>query len=431
MSGRLLISDVRLFDPGSGLDVSGRHVLVDDGVVADLNAPSEIAVDRRIAGGGRLLCPGFIDLRAHLGEPGFADRETIATGGAAAAAGGFTTVVTHPNTEPTTDRVEVVETIKARAREADHVEVLPAGTVSVERKGQRLAEFAKLRQCGCVLFTDGDRPIRDARLLRYALETADDVGVVVATHSEDETLAHHAVMHEGRVSTRLGLMGAPGAAEQVGVARDLAIAELTGARLHIAHITTAGSVDLIRQAKRRGARVTADASPHYLLLTDEALSGYDTAAKLWPPLRPASDVDAVVEGLADGTLDLVASDHEPRTPLEKNVEVDRAASGAVGFELVLAVLLTLVREGRLTLQRALSLTTRAPSEVLGRTDLGRIAVGGPADLVLVDPESAWTVGPDALTSRSKNTPLTGMRLYGQTIATIRRGRVVFQRGASS
>jgi dihydroorotase len=427
---RILLREVRVFDPGSGLDAFPRHVLIEGGRIASLNAPHDASVDEVREGRGQLLCPGFVDLRAHLGEPGFTDRETIATGTRAAAAGGFTTVVAQPTTRPTTDRIEVVEMIKARAREAGATRVLPAGAMSEGRSGERLAEFGRLHEAGCVWFTDGDRPVRDARLLRYALETADDIGAVVCTHAEDEALGQGAVMHEGEVSARLGLVGAPGAAEQIGVARDLAVAELTGARLHLAHVTTAGAVELIREAKRRGARVTADASPTHLLLTDEALLGYDSRAKVWPPLRPVADVDAVVDGLADGTLDGVASDHEPRTPLEKNLELDRAAAGAVGLELVLPVVLTLVRRRRLTLERAITLLTRAPARVLGQPELGRLTEGGGADLVLIDPGVAWSVDPERLSSRSKNTPLAGWEVWGRATLTMRGGVVTHDQGTN-
>jgi dihydroorotase len=423
---RTLFRNVRLFDPGAGVDGPGRHVLVLDDRIASLDAPPDAAAERVVEGAGALLCPGLVDLRCHLCEPGRTDRETVATGVASAARGGFTTVVAMPTTDPTIDRVEVVETIKTRAAEAGATRVLPAGAMSEGRQGERLAEMAKLRDAGCVLFTDADLPVPDSQLLRYALETAGDLNVPVATHAEDVALSQGGVMHEGQCSIRLGLDGIPGAAEEVGVARDLAVAELTGARLHIAHVSTAGAVELIRQAKRRGARVTAEVSPLHLCLTEAAVLGYDPAAKLFPPLRTRRDVNAVVDGLADGTLDAVASDHTPRTALEKNREFDRAEPGAVSLETTLGVVLTLVARRELTLERAVHVLTRAPAKVLGRNDIGRLTEGGHADLVLIDPEAEWTVQPQAFGSRSTNTPLAGAEMRGRARLTMARGRVTHE-----
>ena len=420
----LVVRNVRTFDPGSGLDARGRTIVVADGAIQDLDAPATAVGDRIIeARSGWLLVPGLVDLRAHLCEPGATQRETIATGVRSAAAGGYTTVVAMPTTEPTIDRPEVVELVQARARNAGPTRTLVAGALSVQRAGERLAEMGKLAAAGCVLFTDGDRAIQDSQLLRYALETAADVGLPVMTHAEDESLALGGVMHEGLTSTRLGLAGVPGAAEVVGVARDVELAELTQCRLHIGHISTAAATALVREAKRRGIRVSADASPLHLLLTDEAVDGYDTRAKITPPLRSAEDVGAVVAGLRDGTLDAVASDHCPRTELEKNVTFDRAATGAVGFETALPVLLTLVANGCLTLERAIAVVTRAPAEVLGRLDLGRLSVGGPADLALVDLEAEWTFERGEVRSRSFNSPLLGKRFVGRVVLTMARGTV--------
>lgn len=420
---RTLFRQVRVLDPGSGIDFPNRNVLVVGDRVASLDAPGEAAAERIIEGRGRLLCPGLVDLRCHLGEPGRTDRETVRTGLAAAARGGFTTVVAMPSTEPTIDRVEVVQTLKARAREEGPTRVLLAGALSKGRRGERLAEMAKLRDAGCVLFTDVDRPVQDSQLLRYALETAGDLDVPVATHGEDLALSRGGVMHEGSWSIRLGLEGIPGAAEEVGVARDLAVAELTGARLHLAHVSTAGAVELIRQAKWRGARVTAEASPHHLCLTHEAVAGYDTSAKVFPPLRTQEDLDAVVDGVADGTLDAVASDHTPCTALEKNREFDVAEPGAVSLETTLGVVLSLVRQRRLTLERAVHVLTRAPAKVLGRSDIGRVAEGGLADLVLIDPGTEWTVRAEELISRSSNTPLKGKKLIGRADVTMVAGEL--------
>ena len=422
----IIIRNVRLFDPGSGIDHKDRNVLVEGERIADLDAPAAATGDVEVDGSGRLLVPGLIDLRAHLCEPGHARRETIESGVRAAAAGGFTTVLAMPTTKPTVDRVEVVHLIRDRAKAASSTHVLVAGALSVGRKGERLAEMAKLVQAGCVCFTDGDRSIKDSQLLRYALETAGDIGTLVITHAEDESLSLGGVMHEGIVSTRLGLAGVPGAAEVVGVARDLAIAELANARLHLGHVSTRAAADEIRKAKRRGIRVTAEVSPLHLLESDEAVLGYDTYAKVFPPLRPEEDVEAMISALADGTIDAVASDHNPQIDHEKNKEFDYAAAGAIGFESTLGVMLTLVARERLTMERAIAVMTRGPANVLGRVDLGRIREEGMADLTLIDPDVRWLFGREQVVSRCANTPLLGTTLTGRAVLTIAAGQITYQ-----
>jgi dihydroorotase len=420
---RIVLRNVRLFDPGSSIDAQKRTVIIEDDRIVSLDAPDSATGDHVVYARGRLLVPGLVDLRTHLCEPGHTRRETIATGVQAAANGGFTTIVALPTTNPTIDRVEVVQLILSRAKSAGTTRVLPAGAFSVGRQGERLAEMAQLLQAGCVAFTDADRSVKDSQLLRYGLELAAELGATVMTHAEDESLSLGSVMHEGLVATRLGLPGAPGAAEVVGVSRDIAIAELTGARLHIAHVSTGAATELIREAKKRGARVTADVSPNHLLLTDEALYGYDTLAKLVPPLRPQKDIEEVIAGLADGTIDCVASDHCPQIDLEKNVEIDRAAPGAIGLECTLGVVLTLVAENKIPLDRAIASLTRKPADVLGTRELGRIAEGGPADVVLIDLEREWKFSRADVASKSFNTPLLGRTFKGRAVLTIAGGQV--------
>jgi len=319
-----------------------------------------------------------------------------------------------------------VELILARARDAGGTRILPAGALSVDRKGERLTEMAQLAARGCVAFTDADRSVRDSQLLRYALELASELNLPIFTHAEDESLSLGGVMHEGSVSIRLGLAGAPVAAETVGISRDIALAALTGGRLHFGHVTTAEGIELIRQAKKRGIRVTAEASPLYMTLTHDAVIGYQTAAKVWPPLRPRSDVDAVIAGVADGTLDAIASDHVPQTNLDKNMEYDRAAFGAVALETALSVVLSLVREGRLTLERAISAMTRSPAQVLGHSGIGRLVEGGLADLTAIDLEKSWVFNVASSASRSFNSPILGETLRGRAVLTIASGEITHE-----
>lgn len=418
----LWIDNVRLFDPGGGIDIPDRCVHVERGEIVSLDAKAPSGAEV-IDGQGHLLCPGLIDLRAHVGEPGFTRRETLRTCSEAAAAGGFTSILAMPTTKPTIDCIEVVELMTSQAQKAGGTRVMLAGALSVGRKGERLAEMALLQTAGCVAFTDGDQSIKDSQLLRYAMETAGDLGALIITHAEDESLSLGGVMHEGLISTRLGLRGAPGAAEVVGVSRDLAIAELTQTRLHIGHVSTHAATELIRQARRRGIRVTAEVSPLHLCLTDEAVLGYKTFGKVQPPLRPSHDVDAMIQGLADGTIDVVASDHCPQIAMDKNVEFDRAAAGAIGLETALGVVLSLVKEKRLTLQRAIAVLTRGPAQVLGRRDIGRLQQGGAADLVVIDPEHAWEFTQEGVRSKSFNSPLFGRPLFGRAMCTIAGGEV--------
>lgn len=423
---RLVLRHVRAFDPGGGIDLADTTVVFEDDRLVDLQAPPDTGGDRVIDGQGRLLTPGLIDLRTRVGEPGHTRRETVKTATAAAAMGGYSTILAMPSTDPSVDRAEVVELILARARAAASTRVLVAGALSVGRKGERLSEMGILKEAGCVAFTDVDRAVKDSQLLRYALETSRDLNLPIITHAEDESLSLGGVMHEGAMSVRLGVRGAPGAAEVVGVSRDLAIAELTGARLHLGHVSTGPTADLIRQAKRRAIRLTAEVSPLHLLLTDEELEGYRTEAKVFPPLRPAADVEAMITGLADGTIDCVASDHNPQTALQKNTQLDRAASGAIGLETTLAVLLSLVRSQRLTLHRAIAVLTRAPAQVLGRKDLGRLREGGHADACLIDLDRAWSFERSEVGSRSYNSPLLGRRFVGRAILTVSQGRITHE-----
>jgi dihydroorotase len=429
MAELLFIEGGRVIDPASDTDAV-RTVVIRDGVVAEVaervERPREArAIDAR----GRWVTPGFIDLHVHLREPGQEYKETVATGAAAAAAGGFTAVCAMPNTRPVNDNAAVTELMLARAAAAGLARVYPVGCISKGSAGEELAEYGELKQAGCVALSDDGKPVMNAALMRRALEYARTFGLPLTVHEEDLGLVGKGVMHEGAVSTRLGLNGIPGQAEDVMVLRDLALAELTGGRLHIAHISTRGAVRAVREAKRRGLPVTAEVTPHHLALTDEdlAASGYSTDFKMNPPLRAQADVDACREGLADGTLDAIATDHAPHALQEKEVEFDVAANGIIGLETAFPVCLELVRRGLLAERRLVEALTAAPAAAFGLPG-GRLARGAPADVAVLDPVAEWVVAPEGLRSKSKNSPWKGRRLTGRCTHTIVGGRIVHEEG---
>lgn len=419
----LLIRGGRVVDPGhlDGL----ADVYVKDGVIAGIQrggsrgAPPEgcTVIEARDC----WVVPGLVDLHVHFREPGHEYKETIATGSRAAAAGGFTSVCTMPNTEPVNDCAQVTAFILRRAREAGLVRVHPAAAVSPGLKGQGLTEFGELAEAGAAAFTDDGRPIANALLMRRALEYASAFGRPVIAHCEELDLAAGGSMNEGPTATRLGLAGIPNAAEAVMVERDLALCALTGGRLHLAHVSTREAVRAIQEAKARGVAVTAETAPHYLTLTDEAVGEYDTHAKMYPPLRSAADREAVIQGLADGTLDAVASDHAPHSSIEKDVEFDQAANGIIGLETALGLGLKLVAEGKLSLERLVDAMAVQPARILGLP--AGLRTGQPADITLIDPHLAWTVEGAGLHSRSRNTPFMGWELKGRAVVTIMGGRI--------
>jgi len=452
----LAIRGARILDPGQGLDLVG-DVLIRDGRIAAVGRGAADEAERVIDAAGLIVCPGFVDLHCHLREPGFEHKETIATGTLAAARGGFTTVCCMPNTEPPVDSAAVVEFILRTARSQGHVRVLPIGCVSRGRAGKELAEMGDLADAGAVAFSDDGSPVADAALFRRALEYGTAFGLPLVEHCEEPSLSHDGVMHEGWVATRLGLRGIPAAAEEAAVARAIALAELTGARLHIAHVSTAGSVDLVRRAKERGAPITAEVTPHHLALTHEAVMigatespgglAYDTNAKVNPPLRTPADAEACLRGLLDGAIDAIATDHAPHAIEDKLCEFDHAAFGISGLETALALCLSLVHEGRLDLPTLVYKLTAGPVRAFSvggghafgagleraepgpsaplRTGLGSLAVGAPGDVAVFDPEAEWTVEPETFASKGKNTPLAGRRLRGRVVATVYEGKVVW------
>ncbi|HLZ73324.1 MAG TPA: dihydroorotase [Dehalococcoidia bacterium] len=436
--GSLLIRGARLIDPARDIDRVEDVRFVDGRVVAGADGPAERVLD----GAGLVLAPGFVDLHCHLREPGQEYKETIRTGLGAAVRGGFTTVCAMPNTEPATDNRSVVEFVLRTARAAGLARVLPIGAVTLGRAGKQLAELAELAEAGCIAFSDDGSPVADAELMRRALEYASGLGLAVINHCEEPSLAKGGVLHEGWVSTRLGLKGQPAAAEEAMVARDCGLAELTGAHVHIAHVSTAGSIVVVAAAKARGVHVTAEVTPHHLTLTDEAalygppgsgVPAYDTAARVNPPLRGRADRDACRRALAEGAIDCVATDHAPHALTDKECEFDQAAPGISGLETALPLLLELVQAGELSLSRAIEALTAAPVRALGLdrfvSGLGTLAPGAPADAVLLDPEAEWAVDPREFASLGKNTPFRGRRVRGRVIATIVDGTLVYETAA--
>jgi dihydroorotase len=378
---------------------------------------------------GLLLLPGLIDLHVHLREPGEERKETLQSGGLAAAAGGFTALVAMPNTSPPIDDARSVEWLRDRAAKTCPVRIYPAGAVTLGQRGEVLADFAAMYRAGAVVFSDDGHPVMSAGLMRRALERALGIGAAVAVHEEDLTLSQGAVAHEGVQALRLGLAGAPSQAEEVMVRRDLALCELTGARLHLCHLSAESSVRALREAKARGLPVTAEVTPHHLTLTEAAVGDYDADRKMNPPLRTPADVQALRSALADGTIDVIATDHAPHTRSDKQVEFDRAANGVVGLETALSVGLSLVSQGALKLPRLIEALTSGPAGVFGLPG-GTLAIGAPADFTLVDPKSSWRVVPEHLLGKGRNSPFLGEELPGVVRLTAVGGRVVFRSEAT-
>ena len=423
----LLIRNGRVIDPANRRDEIA-DVLIEDGKISRIGKGLKHGPARPdfpiLDATDKWIVPGLIDVHVHLREPGFEYKETIRSGTESAAAGGFTSICCMPNTNPINDNASVTRLILDKARTEGVVNVFPIGAITKSSNGEELAEIGDLVAAGCVAISDDGKPVANSGMMRRALEYSLGFDLTVVDHCEDCRLAEGGVMNEGTVSVELGLKGIPAAAEETMVSRNLILAEMTGARLHLAHVSTAGAVRLIREAKARGIRVTAETCPHYFTLTDEAVRGYNTQAKMNPPLRTSMDREAVREGLKDGTLDVIATDHAPHSEDEKCREFDQAPFGIVGLETALPLTLALVEEGVLTVEQAVAKLTIHPARAM-RLNKGQLGAGDDADVTVIDPRAEWTVDPRRFRSKSRNTPFAGARMKGQASMTVVGGRIAY------
>ncbi len=426
----LLIQGGYILDPSQGIDEIGS-VLISKGKVAWLGKgettppQSDYAI---LTAQGMIVCPGFIDLHCHLRQPGFEEKETIATGSRAAARGGFTTICCMPNTRPPLDNRFTISYVNSLALSQGTARVLPIGCISKERKGEELAPMPEMVSCGVIAFSDDGSPVMNTDLMRRALEHTRKLGLPLIDHCEDTVLSDGGLINEGVISSQLGLKGIPAAAEEIMVSRDLSLARLTGARLHIAHVSTTFSVDLIRRAKDKGAKVTAEVTPHHLTLTEEEVIGYNTNAKVNPPLRTKQDIQALIQGLKENVIDAIATDHAPHTEADKLAVFAQAPFGISGLETALGSLMSLVHNGQLTLTTLISQLTCEPAKIIGSKygKLGSLEVKAPADVTIFDPDMDWVVDTKDFASKGKNTPLAGSTLKGKVMATISQGKLVYQ-----
>lgn len=422
---KLLIKGGRVIAPAQNLDDT-LDIMVENGKIAAIGKGLDGKGAELVDATGKLVTPGLVDIHVHLRDPGLEYKEDIASGTAAAVAGGFTSVACMPNTKPVNDNHTVTEFILNKAAKVGKCRVFPVASITKGLDGESLSEMGELKESGAIGFSDDGKPVRNAELMRRAMEYARPFGMPIISHAEDLELVGSGVMNEGPVATELGLKGIPWVAEDAATAREIMLAELTGCHLHVCHVSTKGSVELVRQAKQRGLSVTCEAAPHHFSLTDEAVRGYNTNAKMNPPLRSAADVAAIKQGLADGTIDAIATDHAPHHIDEKNVEFNLAMNGIVGLETALPLTLKLVEERVISLPRAIELLTSGPAAALN-LPVGSLEVGAAADVVVIDPALEWTVEAQKLNSKSKNTPYDGWAMKGAALCTIVAGKIVYQR----
>ncbi len=440
MSTNLLIKGGHIVDPGQGIDKIADLLVTKDKIawIKNKGTPPTQADLATIDASGLVVSPGFVDLHCHLREPGFEDKETIGTGTKAAARGGYTTVCCMPNTNPPLDTQTSIDYVKRMAEAEGIVQVLPIGCITKGRQGKELTEMNELARAGIIGFSDDGEPVKSSRIMSLAMEYSQALGLPIIDHCEEKELSNGGFMNDGWVSARLGLKGIPKAAEEIVVARDIALAQMTGARIHIAHVSTEGSVELIRRAKEKGVAVTAEVTPHHLTLTEERIMHnqqktgsqltYDTNAKVNPPLRTKEDIAALIDGLKDGTIDVFATDHAPHTPEDKMCEFGLAAFGISGLETAFACLMSLVHNSQLDLNTLISKLTFEPAKIIGTKygEFGMLKPGFRADITLFDPNEEWIVDSDSFVSKGKNTPFNGYHFKGRVRMTIVNGRVVYK-----
>jgi len=422
---KILIKGGRVISPAQQFDET-CDVLIERGKIAAIGKSLDGKGADVIDASGKLVTPGLVDIHVHLRDPGLEYKEDIVSGTLSAVTGGFTSVACMPNTKPVNDNQSVTEYIQKKAAEQGHCRVFPIASITKGLAGESMTEMGELQELGVCAISDDGKPVSNAQLMRRAMEYARPFGMTIISHAEDLELVGSGVMNEGPVATELGLKGIPWVAEDAATAREVMLAEFTGAHLHVAHVSTRGSIDIVRQAKKRGVNVTCEAAPHHFTLTDEAVRGYNTNAKMNPPLRSAEDRDAVLQGIADGTVDAIATDHAPHHIDEKNVEFNLAMNGIVGLETALPLTLRLVDNGLIDLPKAVALLTCGPADVLG-LPVGRLEEGSAADVTVIDPELLWTVDAKKLASKSKNTPFAGWQMKGAALYTIVGGKVAFKR----
>ena len=426
---KLLIANGHLIDPAAP-ENTGMNILVEDGRVSAWIRPTDPVpeVDETFDATGLLVSPGFIDMHVHLREPGQEHKETIATGCAAAVAGGFTSVCPMPNTSPVNDNAAITRYMIEQAERARLANVFPIGAITKSLDGSELAEMGEMKAAGAVAVSDDGRAVPHAGIMRRAMQYAKDFDLPVIDHCEDRSLSSGGVMHEGRISLLLGLKGMPALAEEIDVVRDILIAEETGARLHIAHVSTKGAIEAVRRAKNEGINVTCEVAPHHFTLTDRAVEGYDTNTKMAPPLRSEEHLEAIVSAIKDGTVDAIASDHAPHHSDEKALEYDRAPFGIIGLETSVGLALTeLVHSGVIGLERLVELCSANPAKILGLAGRGTLKAGSVADITIIDPELEWTYSNAESRSKSRNSPFDGRHFRGGVSATIVGGRIVYKK----